>query len=119
MKTATKALALAGAALALSAGPGVAATPPPQECAAGGNLEFGYGACVSTIATGKLSTAAYIANCKGLEAGFAESNESGRPYPYTFYGDVPSTELPPGWPIITAKNRFGCVSALRVYHGMQ
>jgi hypothetical protein len=118
MKTATKALALAGAALALSAGSGVAATPP-QQCAASDNMELGSrGACVSTLALGEVSTAAFIANCKGLEVGFAESNQSGRPYPYTFYGDVPSEELPPGWPIITAKNRFGCVSALRVYHGL-
>jgi hypothetical protein len=64
------------------------------------------GACVSTITQQELTTAAYVANCKVLEPQFAATNPSGRPYPYSFYGN----------PEFTAKNRAGCVYFLRGFH---
>jgi hypothetical protein len=64
------------------------------------------GACVSTITQQELTTAAYVANCKVLEPQFAATNPSGRPYPYSFYGN----------PELTAKNRAGCVYFLRGFH---
>ena len=68
--------------------------------------DMSRGACVSTLTRGELTTAAYVANCKVLENGFAMANPSGRPYPYAFYGD----------PDLTAKNRAGCVALLRMFH---
>jgi hypothetical protein len=64
------------------------------------------GACVSTITQQELTTPAYVANCKVLEPQFAATNPSGRPYPYSFYGN----------PEFTAKNRAGCVYFLRGFH---
>ena len=68
--------------------------------------ELTRGACVSTITRQELTTAAYVANCKILEQSFAEENPSGRPYPYSFYGN----------PEYTAKTRAGCVAFLRAFH---
>ncbi len=118
MKKIVGALVVAGAVAAVGV-PSSLAASPAKQCAESNNMELGSrGACVSSLAIGEVSTAAFIANCKGLEPGFTQANESGRPYPYTFYGDVPTSELPPGWPIITANNRAGCVRALRVYHSL-
>ena len=64
------------------------------------------GACVSTLNHQALSTPAYVANCKILEPFFAAENASGRPYPYSFYGN----------PDYTANNRAGCVYFLRAFH---
>jgi len=64
------------------------------------------GACVSTLNHQALSTSAYVANCKVLEPLFATENASGRPYPYSFYGN----------PDYTASNRAGCVYFLRAFH---
>jgi hypothetical protein len=58
------------------------------------------GACVSTVTQQVLTTAAYVANCKVLEATVFGG------YPYSFYGD----------PALTAKNRSDCVSFLRMFH---
>jgi hypothetical protein len=63
-------------------------------------------ACVSTLARGTLSFIAYRENCKVLEPDFALANASGRPYPYSFYGN----------PDYTADNRFECVHFLRGFH---
>ncbi len=68
--------------------------------------DMSRGGCVSTLTSGELTTAAYVANCKVLEKDFAMANPSGRPYPYAFYGD----------PDLTAKNRAGCVALLRMFH---
>ena len=84
-----------------------AADGPGQTCAATGNMELGSrGACASTVATGELSNAAFVANCKALEPMFAATNESGRPYPYSFYGN----------PAYTARNRRDCVVLLQGFH---
>jgi hypothetical protein len=64
------------------------------------------GACVSTITNQELTTAAYVANCKVLEGFFAAESATGKPYPYSFYGN----------PEYTAKNRADCVSFLRGFH---
>lgn len=63
-------------------------------------------ACVSTLALNQLSTAAYRENCKVLEEGFARENASGKPYPYTFYGN----------PAYRAENRRDCIRFLRGFH---
>jgi hypothetical protein len=68
--------------------------------------QLSHGACVTTITQQELSTAAYVANCKILEEGFAAQNPSGRPYPYSFYGN----------PDYTAENRADCVYLLRGFH---
>ena len=74
------------------------------------------GGCVSSVASVGIealmngafpSTAAAIANCKGLEAtAFMATSTTGKPYPYAFYGN---TE----W---TANNRADCVWFLRAFH---
>ena len=70
-------------------------------------LELGSrGACVSTLVHDELSAAAYVANCKALEPLVAMEGESGRPYPYAFYGN----------PAYTARNRADCVYFLRAFH---
>jgi hypothetical protein len=68
--------------------------------------ELTRGACVSTVTRQELTTPAYVANCKNLEPMFAAANPTGRPYPYSFYGN----------PEYTAKNRAGCVAFLRAFH---
>lgn len=77
-----------------------------EEFPLAGPGELTTGACVSTITRQVLTTAAYVANCKALEAGFGAENASGRPYPYAFYGN----------PAYTAKNRSDCVFFLRGFH---
>jgi hypothetical protein len=53
------------------------------------------------------STAAAIANCKGLEDEvFSPTNGGGKPYPYAFYGN----------PAYVANNRADCVWFLRAFH---
>ena len=55
--------------------------------------------------------------CAALEAGidFGDGEVFQLTYPYTFYGDV-ATEMPPGWPLLTANNRRQCAIALYTYH---
>src|ERR687893_2658844 len=100
MRTPTLIVASALAAAALFPSAASAANNPGRTCAESDNMELpSRGACASSVARGELSTAAYVANCKTLEPGFAEENGTGRPYPYSFYGN----------PAYTAKNRRGCV----------
>jgi hypothetical protein len=77
-----------------------------EEFPLSGPGDLTRGACVTTITMQELSTPAYVANCKILEPEFAAVNESGRPYPYAFYGN----------PDYTANNRADCVSFLRGFH---
>ena len=111
-------LTLIAGALALGlALPGAAsAANPAQTCVETQNTFFvvvpgvgtipleipSTGGCVSSYATGSLSTAAFIANCKSLEA------EVGG-YPYAFYGN----------PAYTADNRAECVFFLKAFHSGQ
>ena len=98
--------ALAAGAL-LSAPAALAAGNPGRTCADADNMELGSrGACASSVARGQPSTAAYVANCKAQEPDFAAQNASGRPYPYSFYGN----------PAYTAKNRSDCVYFIRAVH---
>jgi hypothetical protein len=108
MRTPQLILASALAAAALLPTSASAADNPGRTCAESDNMELpSRGACASSVAHGgEPSTAAYVANCKTLEPGFAEQNETGRPYPYSFYGN----------PAYTAKNRRGCVFFLRAFH---
>jgi hypothetical protein len=100
-------LASALAAAALLPTSASAANNPGRTCAEAGNMELASrGACASSVARGELSTAAYVANCKTLEPDFAAQNATGRPYPYSFYGN----------PAYTANNRSDCVLFLRAFH---
>ena len=63
-------------------------------------------ACVSSLQAGRVSWLAFYQNCQQLEAVFAMDNESGRPYPYSFYGN----------PDYTANNRLDCVYFLWSFH---
>ena len=108
-------LSLIAAAFAIGvAFPGaVAAANPAQTCVETQNTFFveipgvgsipleipSTGGCVSSYATGDLSNAAFIANCKDLEAQVGG-------YPYSFYGN----------PDYTADNRAECVSFLKGFH---
>ncbi len=65
-----------------------------------------FRSCVLSLAQGRLSYVAFVDNCRQLEAGFAASNESGRPYPYSFYGN----------PNYTALNRSDCVFFVWSFH---
>jgi len=97
--------ALAGALLPSSAAS--AADNPGRTCSQTDNMELGSrGACASSVAQGKPSTAAYVANCKALEPDFAAANGTGRPYPYSFYGNA----------AYTARNRSECVYFVRAFH---
>jgi hypothetical protein len=108
MRTPRVIVASALAAAALLPASASAADTPGRTCAESDNMELASrGACASSIAGGGvLSTAAYVANCKLLEQDFAAGNETGRPYPYSFYGN----------PDYTAQNRRGCVFFLRAFH---
>jgi hypothetical protein len=61
-----------------------------------------FGGCVSSWASGRLSTAAYVSQCKALEAEFIAA--FGSAYPYAFYGRY------------LAENRADCVYFLRGFH---
>jgi len=63
-------------------------------------------ACVSSLQLGRVSWLAFYQNCQDLEGRFAMDNESGRPYPYSFYGN----------PNYTANNRLDCVYFLWSFH---
>ena len=63
-------------------------------------------ACVASLTLGRVSWLAFYQNCQQLEFGFAEENPSGRPYPYSFYGN----------PDYTANNRLDCVYFLWAFH---
>lgn len=63
-------------------------------------------ACVSSLALGRVSWLAFYQNCQQLEGMFAQENPSGRPYPYSFYGN----------PNYTANNRLDCVYFLWSFH---
>lgn len=65
-----------------------------------------FAACVSSLALGRLSWLAYWQNCAELEGFFALENETGEPYPYSFYGN----------PNYTAFNRFDCVYFVWAFH---
>lgn len=112
MKRTRTTIVLAALAAALAPAAATAADNPGKTCAATGNMELGSrGACASTVATGtgQPSNAAFVANCKELEKGFAAESETGRPYPYSFYGN----------PDYTARNRRDCVVLLRGFHSGQ
>ena len=92
---------------------------PYQSCVANNNavlLESPFGAeafelpslaaCVSSLQQGRVSWLAFYQNCQQLEGIFAMENESGRPYPYSFYGN----------PDYTANNRLDCVYFLWSFH---
>jgi hypothetical protein len=107
LRTTKVILASALAAAALLPTSASAANNPGRTCAEAGNMELASrGACASSVARGELSTAAYVANCKTLEPDFAAQNGTGRPYPYSFYGN----------PAYTANNRSDCVFFLRAFH---
>jgi hypothetical protein len=63
-------------------------------------------ACVSSLRLGRLSWIAYWQNCAALEELFALENETGEPYPYSFYGN----------PNYTAFNRLDCVFFVWSFH---
>ena len=65
-----------------------------------------FRSCVVSLAQGRLSYVAFLDNCRQLEAEFAATNESGRPYPYSFYGN----------PNYTAFNRSDCIFFLWSFH---
>jgi len=110
MKRTRNTIILAALAVALAPAAATAADNPGKTCAASGNMELGSrGACASSVATGDLSNAAFVANCKALEQMFAAESETGRPYPYSFYGN----------PAYTARNRRDCVVLLRGFHSGQ
>ena len=108
MRTPQVILASALAAAVLLPTSASAANKPGRTCAESGNMELASrGACASSVAHGgELSTAAYIANCKTLEPDFEAQSETGRPYPYSFYGN----------PAYIAENRSECVFFLRAFH---
>ena len=111
MRTPQLILASALAAAALLPTSASAADKPGRTCAESDNMVMGLelgsrGACASSVARGELSTAAYVGSCKTQEPVFAAQNETGRPYPYSFYGN----------PAYTARNRSDCVFFLRAFH---
>ena len=63
-------------------------------------------ACLSSLQQGRVSWLAFYQNCQELEGVFAMDNESGRPDPYSFYGN----------PNYTANNRLDCVYFLWSFH---
>ena len=63
-------------------------------------------ACVSSLQAGRVSWLAFYQNCQELEGMFASESASGRPYPYSFYGN----------PNYTANNRLDCVYFLWSFH---
>ena len=103
----------AAAAAQLVATPAALAANPAQVCAGLGDLGLSRGACASSVATSGGTTeqtiapsgAAFIANCKDLEATFFVADGDG-PYPYDFYGS----------PALRADNRADCVTILRGLH---
>lgn len=62
-------------------------------------------ACVASLAVGRVSWLAFYQNCQQLEEMFAAEN-SGDPYPYSFYGN----------PNYTANNRFDCIYFVWSFH---
>jgi hypothetical protein len=107
MKRTRNTVILAALAAAIAPATAMAAGNPGKTCAATGNMELpSRGACASSVATGGLSNAAFVSNCKELEEMFAAESETGRPYPYSFYGN----------PAYTARNRRDCVVLLRGFH---
>ena len=107
MKRSRNSIILVALAVALAPAAATAADNPSKTCAASGNMELGSrGACASSVATGDLSNAAFVANCKTLEEMFAAESETGRPYPYSFYGN----------PDYTANNRLDCIYFLWSFH---
>ena len=92
---------------------------PIQSCLANNNTVISHtpfgdeefelpslAACVSSLTLGRVSWLAFYQNCQQLEAGFAEENASGRPYPYSFYGN----------PNYIANNRLDCVYFTWAFH---
>ena len=63
-------------------------------------------ACVSSLQAGRVSWLAFYQNCQQLEGFLAMDSDSGRPYPYSFYGN----------PNYTANNRLDCVYFLWSFH---
>jgi hypothetical protein len=108
MKRTRNTLLIAAVAAALGpASTAMGAGNPGQTCADSGNMELGSrGACASSVTKGEPSNAAYVANCKAMEPMFAADSPSGRPYPYSFYGN----------PAYTARNRRDCVVLLQGFH---
>jgi hypothetical protein len=139
----TLALALASSAAAaaqLVATPAASAAGPAALCAELGDLGLTRGACASSVATSGATSeddivpsgAAYIANCKRLEAtDFVK--DGARPYPYQFYkglldtpegaelffpgaGAAVSANYLQHQAAFVAANRAGCVRVLRGLH---
>ena len=92
---------------------------PLQSCLANDNVVIAHSpfgdeefelpslaACVTSLQTGRVSWLSFYQNCQELEGMFAEDNASGRPYPYSFYGN----------PNYTANNRLDCVYFLWSFH---
>lgn len=92
---------------------------PVQSCLANNNTvvvhtPFGdeelelasLAACVSSLQSGRVSWLAFFQNCQQLEGFLASDSPTGRPYPYSFYGN----------PDYTANNRFDCVYFLWSFH---
>ena len=105
---------LAAVAAAFAVAAPAASANPAKDCAELGNLGLSRGACASTLASGgspdNPSTAAFVANCKSLEAnGVPEIGAPPIQYPYAFYGREND-------PRYVAKNRAGCVRVLRALH---
>jgi len=92
---------------------------PYQSCVANNNAVLAHtpeesfefelpslAACVSSLQAGRVSWLAFYQNCQELEGFFALENASGRPYPYSFYGN----------PNYTANNRLDCIYFLWSFH---
>lgn len=133
----------AAAAVPLLAAPAAVAQSPAKVCVELDDLELSRGACASSVATSGTtnpdeivpSGAAFIANCKGLEATMFDDGD-GRPYPYQFYEGVLDDPqavagmlgVPPEVAAVVvanyeanvsafvADNRAGCVRVLRGLH---
>ncbi len=133
----------AAAAAQLVATPAALASPSAL-CAELGDLGLSRGACASSVATSGATTedeivpsgAAYIANCKQLEAADFVADGDSRPYPYQFYkgvlddpvivsgmlglppelAEVVSANYVANSSAFVAKNRAGCVDVLRGLH---
>lgn len=94
-------------------------TSPTRSCLANDNTVILHGpfgdeefqlpsleACISSLLRGRVSWLAFFQNCQELEGFFALENPSGRPYPYSFYGN----------PDYTAANRIDCIYFLWSFH---
>lgn len=92
---------------------------PYQSCVANNNAVIAHtpfgdeefelpslAACVASLQAGRVSWLAFYQNCQQLEGDFAMENESGRPYPYSFYGN----------PNYTASNRLDCIYFTWSFH---